>query len=208
MLLRTMALLIAGIVLVWLAFRIVFFRGFVGSDDLGHMRFAYFWDRFPKNHWETRLVYNVLLRLSLGLFGYNEIAAAVPTLLGVAHGSGRRAARFPAGKCLPAAADHRRLAGCEPAGKRRLHDAQRKTFGERILFPGGRRIAVLWSLVQKAAQARYGTLGRRIAGARRHDAPEFACFASALRFWLSPWSGFDRGPMRSWRESASSSCSA
>lgn len=68
--------------IVWLLFLFLFFEGFCGTDDFKYLRFAYFWDHYPQNHWEARIIYNILLRLSLITFGFNEIAAAIPTIIG------------------------------------------------------------------------------------------------------------------------------
>ncbi len=75
-------LVVLAVTMVWWLLRVIFFEGFHGSDDFAYLRFAHFWDHQPQNHWEARLVYNSLLRLSLMLFGTNEVAAAIPTLLG------------------------------------------------------------------------------------------------------------------------------
>lgn len=70
----------ATLAAVWLAMRLVFFVGYVGSDDMYHIRFAVLWDRAPANHWEIRLLYNSILRASLNLFGRVEWAAILPSL--------------------------------------------------------------------------------------------------------------------------------
>ena len=70
------------VTIVWLLLVFLFFEGICGTDDFKHLRFAYFWDVYPQNHWEARLIYNSLLRLNLVAFGFNEIAAAIPTILG------------------------------------------------------------------------------------------------------------------------------
>ncbi len=59
----------------------VFFVGLVGSDDLHHMRFAMCWDRAPANHWETRLLANAVIAAAMQLFGRNQIAASLPSML-------------------------------------------------------------------------------------------------------------------------------
>ena len=65
----------------WLAFRIVFFVGLVGSDDLYLLRYAALWDRAPANGWEARLVGNLLTWVCLKAFGFSETAAVLPSIL-------------------------------------------------------------------------------------------------------------------------------
>jgi hypothetical protein len=64
------------------AIQLVFFSGMEGSDDFHHLRFAWFWDRVPVDHWETRLLFNAVLRLSLLTFGFSQVSASAPNLLG------------------------------------------------------------------------------------------------------------------------------
>ncbi len=71
---------VAGTLLVWLAARVVFFEGFRGSDDFHYMRFALFWDRFPADQWEARILYNGFLRASFALFGFGQVSGALPGL--------------------------------------------------------------------------------------------------------------------------------
>jgi hypothetical protein len=71
----------AGVALATLAVRFMFFEGLWGSDDLVHVQFAMDWNRLPANHWESRLLYNALLRLAIQTVGMNEIAYALPGLL-------------------------------------------------------------------------------------------------------------------------------
>jgi hypothetical protein len=73
-----LVLLFVGLALV---VRLLFFEGLWGSDDFDHVRYATLWDRAPANHWETRLLYNALLRGSILAFGASESAYAVPGLL-------------------------------------------------------------------------------------------------------------------------------
>jgi len=61
--------------------RVFFFVGLTGSDDLRYMRYAAMWDRIPANTWEARLVGNGLTAASMAMFGRNEVAAAVPSML-------------------------------------------------------------------------------------------------------------------------------
>jgi hypothetical protein len=67
---------------VWLGFRVLFFQGLYGFDDLYHVEYALHLDHLPKNHWETRLLYNGLLALSIRSFGFSKWVLALPTLLG------------------------------------------------------------------------------------------------------------------------------
>jgi len=60
--------------------RLCFFAGFFGFDDLYYVRYALLWDRIPANHWETRLLFNSLLRLSFYVFGFSDATAAIPTM--------------------------------------------------------------------------------------------------------------------------------
>lgn len=70
------------LVLGWFALRVVFFTGFIGSDDFFHLRYATLWEAPPANHWEARLAYNGLLRALITLFGNREWVWAAPSLLG------------------------------------------------------------------------------------------------------------------------------
>jgi len=72
-------LLIIG---VWLLLRVIFFEGLFGFDDLSHVNFALHPDHLPRNHWETRLLYNGLLALSVHTLGFAEWVLALPGLLG------------------------------------------------------------------------------------------------------------------------------
>lgn len=71
-----------GVLVIWLVVRVVFFEGFQGSDDFSHVRFAYFWDRVPVDHWEARVLYNGLLFVAFKVFGFGEVSGALPGLLG------------------------------------------------------------------------------------------------------------------------------
>jgi len=66
---------------IWLLMRIFFFVGLAGSDDLRYMRYAALWDRIPANTWEARLLGNGLTAVSMAVFGRNEVAAAIPSML-------------------------------------------------------------------------------------------------------------------------------
>lgn len=81
---RTAPLLGYGALLLgmWIIPRWVFFSGISGFDDLDHIDYAAHLDRPPANHWETRLLYNALLHVSIGFFGRNDLAFALPSLLG------------------------------------------------------------------------------------------------------------------------------
>jgi len=70
------------VVSVWLLLRILFFEGLWGADDLYHVNFALHPDHLPTNHWETRLLYNGLLALSIRMFGFHQWVLALPGLLG------------------------------------------------------------------------------------------------------------------------------
>jgi hypothetical protein len=78
---QTLLWIFFGTVLAAIALRLLFFEGLEGGDDLDHVRFATLWDRMPANHWETRLLYNTLLRASILVFGHHELAYAAPSLL-------------------------------------------------------------------------------------------------------------------------------
>lgn len=73
---------IGGVLVAWAIIQLAFFGGFEGSDDFHHLRFAWFWDHVPVDHWETRLLFNAILRLSLLTFGFSQVSASVPNLLG------------------------------------------------------------------------------------------------------------------------------
>ncbi len=66
----------------WAGLRVVFFTGFVGSDDFFHLRYAVQWDAPPVNHWEARLAFNAILRAAIRLLGYQEWVCALPSLAG------------------------------------------------------------------------------------------------------------------------------
>ena len=65
---------------IWLGCRIAFFQGLWGF--LYHVNYALHLDHVPRNHWETRLLYNGLLALSICSLGFAEWVLALPTLLG------------------------------------------------------------------------------------------------------------------------------
>lgn len=71
----------AGMAVLALAIRLIFFEGLWGSDDLAHVHYAIKWNYLPTNHWETRLLFNTLLRGAILMFGMNEPAYALPSLL-------------------------------------------------------------------------------------------------------------------------------
>lgn len=70
----------ATCLVVWLLMRVLFFVGITGSDDLYVLRYAMLWDRIPVNGWETRLLSNAMTAASIRLFGYSELASALPSL--------------------------------------------------------------------------------------------------------------------------------
>jgi len=61
--------------------RLGFFEGLWPADALHHVMYASQWNRLPKNHWETRLLYNGLLHLTIKSFGCGEPALALPSLI-------------------------------------------------------------------------------------------------------------------------------
>jgi hypothetical protein len=75
---RRWGVVLAACVAVWLIMRLVFFTGLMGSDDMYHLRYAVLWDRTPVNHWEARLLANVLIGLSVKVLGWSEWAAVLP----------------------------------------------------------------------------------------------------------------------------------
>ncbi len=66
----------------WGFLRMLLFEGIQGADDLEHLRYAWELDRIPATHWELRLPYNFALAASLRVFGFSELSAALPGLLG------------------------------------------------------------------------------------------------------------------------------
>lgn len=66
----------------WAVLRVVFFTGFIGSDDFFHLRYAIQWDAPPVNHWEARLAFNAMLRFLIRVLGYHEWVCALPSLAG------------------------------------------------------------------------------------------------------------------------------
>ena len=77
-------LAVAFMIAVWLVARIVFWVGFVGSDDLFYARFAVLHDRPPLNVFEFRWLAVGLIRACVQLLGVSEFAASLPSLLGSA----------------------------------------------------------------------------------------------------------------------------
>src|SRR5271157_6642136 len=74
-------LAIAFVALVWLVMTCIFWKGYVGSDDIFYARYAWLFHRPPINHWEFRLPIILAVRASFITFGPSEVAAALPTLL-------------------------------------------------------------------------------------------------------------------------------
>jgi len=74
-------LAVALVAIVWLATTLVYFRGYLGSDDTYYARYALLLHRPPTNHWEFRIPAVLAIRASFLAFGPSEFAAAVPTLL-------------------------------------------------------------------------------------------------------------------------------
>ena len=75
------ALSIALISIAWLATTLVFWTGYVGSDDMVYARYAWLLHRPPMTWWEFRMPFIFVLRASFRLFGPSEVAATLPTLL-------------------------------------------------------------------------------------------------------------------------------
>ena len=74
-------LAVAVVAVVWLLTTFVFFRGYVGTDDIFYARYAFLFHRPPMNHWEFRIPAVMAIRASFLAFGPSEVAAALPTLL-------------------------------------------------------------------------------------------------------------------------------
>ena len=65
----------------WLLTTVVFWKGYVGSDDLFYARYAFLFHREPINWWECRLPAILAMRTAFFILGPTEIAAALPALL-------------------------------------------------------------------------------------------------------------------------------
>jgi hypothetical protein len=65
----------------WLLTTVVFWIGYVGSDDIFYGRYAWLFHRPPMNWWEFRMPAVLAIRASFLAFGPTEVAAALPTLL-------------------------------------------------------------------------------------------------------------------------------
>jgi len=78
---RYKALSIALISIAWLATTLVFWTGYVGSDDIVYARYAWMLHRPPMTWWEFRMPFILALHASFRLFGPSEVAATVPTML-------------------------------------------------------------------------------------------------------------------------------
>lgn len=74
-------LAVALVASVWLLTTIVFFRGYVGTDDIFYARYAFLFHRPPMNHFEFRIPAVMAIRASFLAFGPSEVAAALPTLV-------------------------------------------------------------------------------------------------------------------------------
>ncbi len=66
---------------IWLLVTKVFWVGYVGADDIFYARYAFVFHRVPINWWEVRLPAILSIRAAFLLFGPNELAAALPTLM-------------------------------------------------------------------------------------------------------------------------------
>jgi len=64
----------------WALARTLFFSGLNGFDDIHYIRYALQWDRLPVDHWEARVLFNLLLRYCFSLFGFSEFVSTLPTL--------------------------------------------------------------------------------------------------------------------------------
>lgn len=64
---------------VWALLRFVLFQGLEGYDDISYVRYATHLGH-PRDVFEVRLFFNLLLAVSIRIFGQNEFAYAVPTL--------------------------------------------------------------------------------------------------------------------------------
>ncbi len=78
---RSVGLLLGLLVLAWAAMRWRFFFGFLGYDDMWYAAYAAKWGAIPTNHWEVRIFFSGLIRLSTRLFGSSEFSNTVPSLL-------------------------------------------------------------------------------------------------------------------------------
>jgi hypothetical protein len=78
---RFRCLSIASIALTWLAVTVLFWTGYVGSDDFYYSRYGFLLHRPPINWWEFRSPLILALHASYRLLGASEFAAALPVLL-------------------------------------------------------------------------------------------------------------------------------
>ncbi len=69
---------------VWITARVIFWVGYVGSDDFYYVNYAFHGDRQPVDHFECRLPTIWAMRLSYAIFGPTEFAACLPGLIGSA----------------------------------------------------------------------------------------------------------------------------
>lgn len=71
---------VVAIAITWVALRIVFWTGCVGSDDLLYVFYAHELDHLPGEFWEFRLGTVLLTRLLLETLGPSEWSVCLPTL--------------------------------------------------------------------------------------------------------------------------------
>jgi hypothetical protein len=65
----------------WLLTTVIFWKGYVGNDDMFYARYAFLFHREPINWWECRLPAILAMRTAFFVLGPTEIAAALPALL-------------------------------------------------------------------------------------------------------------------------------
>jgi hypothetical protein len=66
----------------------LFWKGYVGSDDMFYARYAFLFHRQPINVWECRLPAILAIRAAFHMLGPTELAAALPTLFASVLGIG------------------------------------------------------------------------------------------------------------------------
>ncbi len=77
---RFRTLSIAAVAVTWLATTLIFWTGYVGSDDFYYTRYAYLLHRPPINWWEFRSPFILALHAGYRLFGASEFVSALPTI--------------------------------------------------------------------------------------------------------------------------------
>jgi hypothetical protein len=66
----------------------IFWKGYVGSDDMFYARYAFLFHRQPINDWECRLPAILAIRVAFHMLGPTGLAAALPTLVASVLGIG------------------------------------------------------------------------------------------------------------------------